>query len=155
MMYEVLHSGVLGGMTWIPLALWGVDETVDRRDWRPLWKVAAASALSFLAGYPAAWIVSCVIIAAYAVESRKWRAAAATCAALAASVLLFMVQLLPAMDARSFMVLNRSTARGLSARAPCCAPTSCQTGSTSIRFMTRATIPVALMCFAVCRRHRL
>lgn len=112
MMYEVLHTGVLGAMTWIPLALWGVDEAVDRRDWRPLWKVAAASALSFLAGYPAAWIVNCVIIAAYAVGSRRWRAAAGTCAALAASVLLFMAQLLPAMDARSFMVLEQKYGSG-------------------------------------------
>ena len=106
-MVQVLHAGVIGAMTWIPLALWGVDEAVDRQSWRPLWKVAAASALSFLAGYPAAWIVSCVIVVAYALGSRKhWRAATGVCVALVASVLLFMAQLLPAMDARAFMVLE-------------------------------------------------
>jgi hypothetical protein len=107
MMYEVLHTGVLGGMTWMPLALWGVDEAVDRGDWRPLWKVAAASALSFLAGYPAVWIVGCVMIFTYALGSRgHWRAAAGVSVALLGSALLFMVQLLPTLDARSFMVLQ-------------------------------------------------
>jgi hypothetical protein len=107
MVYQVLHPGVVGAMTWLPLALWGVDEAVDRRQWRPLWKVAAASALSFLAGYPAAWIVNCVIIVAYALGSRRhWRAATGACVALLASVPLFIVQLLPTMEARSFMVLE-------------------------------------------------
>ena len=82
MMVQVLHTGVIGAMTWIPLALWGVDEAVDRRDWRPLWKVAAASALSFLAGYPAAWMVTCVIAVTYALGSRQhWRAAIGVCLA--------------------------------------------------------------------------
>lgn len=113
MMHQLLHSGVTGAMTWIPLALWGVDEAVERRDWKPLWKVAAASALSFLAGYPACWIVNCVIIAAYALGSRRpWRAAAGVCVALGASVLLFMAQLLPALDARAFMVLEQKYGLG-------------------------------------------
>ena len=107
MLYEVLHFGVVGAMTWMPLALWGVDESVDRRNWRPLWKVAVASALSFLAGYPAAWIVNCVIVVVYALGSpRHWRAALGVCVALLASVPLFLVQLLPALEARSFMVLE-------------------------------------------------
>ena len=113
MVYQLLHTGVVGAMTWIPLALWGVDEAVERRDWRPLWKVAAASALSFLAGYPACWIVNCVLIATYALGSRKpWRAAIGACAALAASVLLFMAQLLPSLDARAFMVLEQKYGPG-------------------------------------------
>jgi hypothetical protein len=113
MMYQVLHPGVIGAMTWLPLALWGVDEAVDRRDWRPLWKVAAASALSFLAGYPASWMVNCVVIAAYALGSRRhWRAAIGACVALGASVLLFMAQLLPALDARAFMVLEQKYGPG-------------------------------------------
>jgi hypothetical protein len=107
MMYQMLHPGVVGAMTWIPLALWGVDEFVERRDWRLLWKVAAASALAFLAGYPAAWMVTCVIVVVYALGSRRhWRAAMGASVALAASALLFMVQLLPAMEARSRMVLE-------------------------------------------------
>jgi hypothetical protein len=113
MVGQVLHTGVIAAMTWMPLALWGVDEAVDRRNWRPLWKVAAASALSFLAGYPAAWIVNCVIIAAYALGSRKpWRAVTGVCVALLASVLLFLAQLLPAMEARAFMVLEQKYGSG-------------------------------------------
>ncbi|MGA2038522.1 MAG: hypothetical protein ABSH42_04530 [Bryobacteraceae bacterium] len=107
MAYEVLHTGVIGAMTWLPLGLWGVDEAVDRREWQPLWKVAAASALSFLAGYPAAWIVNCAIFVFYALGSRlPVRAALGVCLALAASVPLFLVQLLPSTAARSLMVLE-------------------------------------------------
>jgi len=114
---QLLHPGVVGAMTWLPLALWGVDESVERRDWRPLWKVAAASALSFLAGYPAAWIASCVIVVVYALGSRRhWRAGVGAGAALAASVLLFMVQLLPAIEARSLML--REAKYGLGAYGP-------------------------------------
>ncbi|MGA2769276.1 MAG: YfhO family protein [Bryobacteraceae bacterium] len=107
MVSQFWHIGVVCSMTWMPLGLWGIDEAVSRRDWRPLWKVAAASALSFLAGYPAVWIVYCVMVVAYALASRvHWRAAVGVCVALAASVLLFMVQLLPAMEARSRMLLE-------------------------------------------------
>jgi hypothetical protein len=107
MMCQVLHPGVLGAMTWMPLALWGVDEAAGRGDWRPLWKVSLASALSFLAGYPGAWIVSCVLVVTYALGSRRhWRAAAGAVAAILASACLFMVQLLPTLEARSYMVLE-------------------------------------------------
>src|SRR5262249_26242583 len=58
MVWETLHPGVLAAMTWMPLGFWGIDQALEHRDWRYLWKVAAASALSFLAGYPAAWIVN-------------------------------------------------------------------------------------------------
>ena len=107
MLSQFWHLGVVCSMTWLPLGLWGIDEAVGRRDWRPLWKVAAASALSFLAGYPAVWFVYCVMVAVYALASRvHWRAAVGVCVALAASVLLFMAQLLPAMEARSRMQLE-------------------------------------------------
>ena len=113
MAYQVLHTGVIGAMTWMPLGLWGIDEAVDRRDWRPLWKVAAASALSFLAGYPAAWIVNCVIFVVYALGSRSQvRAAMGVCLALVASVPLFVAQLVPSMEARSLMVLEPKYAPG-------------------------------------------
>jgi len=107
MVSQFSHMGVVCSMTWMPLGLWGVDEAVGRHDWRPLWKVAAASALSFTAGYPAAWIVYCVMVVAYALTSRiHWRAAVGVCLALAASMLLLMAQLLPAMEARSRMLLE-------------------------------------------------
>ncbi|HEX8984664.1 MAG TPA: hypothetical protein VF767_04510 [Bryobacteraceae bacterium] len=107
MVYETLHPGVLCAMAWMPLGLWGIDQAAARRDWRPLWKVAAASALSFLAGYPACWIVYAIVAAVYALGSREhWRAAAATCAAIAVSPLLFLAQLLPALEARSMMAVE-------------------------------------------------
>jgi hypothetical protein len=107
MLSQFSHMGVVCSMTWMPLGLWGVDEAVSRRDWRPLWKVAAASAVSSTAGYPAAWIVYCVMVVAYALTSRvHWRAAVGVRVALAASVLLLMAQLLPAMEARSRMALE-------------------------------------------------
>ena len=113
MVYQVLHTGVIGAMTWMPLGLWGIDEAVDRRDWRPLWKVAAASALSFLAGYPAAWFVNCAIFVVYALGSRSHvRAAMGVCLALVASVPLFVAQLVTTMVARSLMVLEPKYAPG-------------------------------------------
>ena len=99
------HLGVVSSMAWMPLGLWGVDEARERRDWRPLWKVALASAMSFLAGYPACWLVFAVMAVVHALSgSERLRVAAGTCAALAASALLFMAALLPALEARSLMV---------------------------------------------------
>jgi hypothetical protein len=107
MMWETLHTGVLCTVTWIPLALWGVDQAVERRDWRPLWKVAAASALSLLAGYPSAWIVVCAVILAYALGSREhWRAFTGAGIAIAASGVLAAVELFPALDAHSVMMIE-------------------------------------------------
>lgn len=106
MMWLLLHPGMLGAMTWLPLAFWGVDDAIRRVNWRPLWKVAAASALAFLAGYPAAWLAGCAIVMTYALASdKRWKAAAGAVLALAASALLIAVQLLPGLDARSFMLL--------------------------------------------------
>jgi len=62
---QLQHFGLVAGYIWIPLALWGVDQAVERRSWRPLWKVAAASALAFLAGYPPTWIVFAVTVGTY------------------------------------------------------------------------------------------
>jgi hypothetical protein len=107
MMYEILHPGAAWAMTWLPLGLCGIDEAVDRRDWRPLWKLAAASALSFLAGYPAASLVCMVIALVYALFSRGHvRAAAGAAIAIGASALLAAMQLLPTLDGRSLMFLE-------------------------------------------------
>jgi hypothetical protein len=56
---QMVHLGVVSGLAWMPLGLWGIDEAVDRLDWRPLWKTALASAMCFLAGYPGSWVVYC------------------------------------------------------------------------------------------------
>ena len=100
MCYQLQHFGLVAAYSWIPLALWGVDQAVELRSWRPLWKVAAASALAFLAGYPPTWVVFAMVVGVYAVAS-EWRGKASlgtiggTIAALVFSMLLCAVQLLP------------------------------------------------------------
>jgi hypothetical protein len=104
MLWQIVHLGVAPALAWMPLGLWGVDEAVERGDWRPLWKTALASALCFLAGYPPSWLAFCCTVFLYGLTSRgHWRAALGVCAAVAASMLLAMVQWLPTLEARSFM----------------------------------------------------
>lgn len=113
MVAQIIHLGAESGLTWMPLALWGIDDAVERRDWRPLWKTAMASAMCFLAGYPPVWVVLCAVTFLYALLSRlHWRAALGTCAAIAASLLLAMIQLLPAFQASSFMVIDEKYGGG-------------------------------------------
>jgi len=113
MISQIVHLGVVTGLAWMPLGLWGIDEAIDRRDWRPLWKTALASAMSFLAGYPASWLVFCATTFLYALASRaRWRAAVGLCAALAASVLLAMAEWLPVLEAKSFMVYGEKYGGG-------------------------------------------
>ena len=104
MLWQIVHLGVAPALAWMPLGLWGIDEAVDRADWRPLWKTALSSALCFLAGYPPSWLAFCTTIFLYALASRApWKAVAGACLAVAASVLLAMVQWLPTLEARSLM----------------------------------------------------
>jgi len=93
---QLQHFGLVGGYTWIPLALWGVDQAVERRSWKPLWKVAAASALCFLAGYPPTWMVFAVMVGVYSIAGAwRWKAALGTIAALVLSLMLCAIQILP------------------------------------------------------------
>jgi hypothetical protein len=99
------HVGTVTGLAWMPLGLWGIDQAVDRRHWRPLWKTAVASAMCFLAGYPATWVVFCATVFLFALLGPgRWRAAAGACAATAVAMLLSAVQLLPALEARGLML---------------------------------------------------
>jgi hypothetical protein len=93
---QLQHFGLVGGYIWIPLALWGIDQAVERRSWKPLWKVALASALSFLAGYPPTWMVFATVAGVYSLAG-AWRlkATAGTVTSLVFSLLLCGVQLLP------------------------------------------------------------
>ena len=93
---QLQHFGLVAGYVWMPLALWGIDQAVERQSWRPLWKVATASALAFLAGYPPTWIVFAVAAGAYALLS-GWRGKAAigTIVALLFSLALCAIQILP------------------------------------------------------------
>lgn len=102
-MHQLLHPGVVGALTWLPLGLWGIDQATRSRDWHPLWKVSAASALSFLAGYPAAWIVNCAAWLLYAAAMRPWWSLWRVPAALGASLALAAAQLAPSLEARSMM----------------------------------------------------
>ena len=114
MVSQIVHPGVVSGLAWMPLGLWGVDEAAERRDWRPLWKTALASALCLLAGYPPTWVVFCATNVLYALAGRgRWRSAAGACAAIAASALLAAVQLLPALEARSQMVYGMRYGSGI------------------------------------------
>ena len=104
MLWQIVHLGVAPALAWMPLGLWGIDEAVERRNWRPLWKTALASALCFLAGYPPSWLAFCSTVFLYGLASREhWRAAVGVCGAVAASMLLAMVQWLPTLEARTFM----------------------------------------------------
>jgi hypothetical protein len=113
MISQIVHLGVITGLTWMPLGLWGIDEAVRRRDWRPLWKTALASALCMLAGYPGSWLVHCATTFVYALTSREsWKAAAGVLIAIASSALLAIVQWLPAAEARSFMLYGHKYGGG-------------------------------------------
>lgn len=104
LLWQIVHLGVATALPWMPLAFWGIDEAVDRRDWRPLWKTTLASAMWFLAGYPPSWASFCVTLFVYALASRaRWRAVVGTGLALAASLVLSMVQLLPTLEAQASM----------------------------------------------------
>ena len=93
---QLQHFGLVAAYSWIPLALWGVDQAVERRSWRPLWKVAAASALCFLAGYPPTWMVFAMAVGVYSLAG-AWRVKASlgTIAALVFSLALCAIQILP------------------------------------------------------------
>ncbi len=93
---QLQHFGLVAGYIWLPLALWGIDQAVERRSWRPMWKVAAASALCFLAGYPPTWMMFAVVAGAYSLAGAwRWKASAGTIASLVFSLLLCAVQILP------------------------------------------------------------
>ena len=101
---QLQHFGMVATYTWIPLGLWGIDQARDRNSWKPLWKVALASALGFLAGYPPTWVVLVVSMVVYAIAgSSRWKITAGVIVSLAASLALAMVQLLPAWEASKLL----------------------------------------------------
>ncbi len=102
LMLQLQHFGLVGSYAWIPLGLWGIDEAHNQRRWQPLWKLAAASAMCFLAGYTPTWFVFAVCAMFYALGYRSWKTIAGTATALGASMLLCLVQLLPALELTAF-----------------------------------------------------
>jgi hypothetical protein len=104
-MQSLQHMGLMGAYAWFPLGFWGIDQVAHTRKYRPLWKVVAASALCFLAGYPPVWVVFAVCIVSYALFSRaSLRVVLGAILSLVASLALVMVQLLPAWEAAALKV---------------------------------------------------
>lgn len=101
MLLQLQHLGLVCCYAWLPLGLWGVDEFIASGHSRQLWKITLASALAFLAGYPPAWVVFAVCILAYAGGSwpLRWGRLPGVAGALAVSLMLSMVELLPAWEA--------------------------------------------------------
>ncbi|HEY6393200.1 MAG TPA: YfhO family protein [Bryobacteraceae bacterium] len=102
MLLQLQHLGLVCGYTWMPIGLWSIDQALASRSWRPLWKLACASALCFLAGYPPMSVVFSVCMLTYAAfGAMRWKAILWTAGALAFSFLIAMVQLLPTWEALS------------------------------------------------------
>jgi hypothetical protein len=100
---QLQHFGLVAAYAWFPLGLWSIDEAVERRSWKPLWKLTLASALAFLAGYPPIWFVFAFVAGVYALAGAwRWRSAAGVGAALLASLALAAVQVLPVREAAQF-----------------------------------------------------
>ncbi len=99
MMLQLQHLGLIIGYAWMPLGLWGIDQAIEERRWRPFWKLILASAMCFLGGYTPTWMVFAVCMLAYA--GWRWKALFGTALALAASLAIAMVQILPTLEAMS------------------------------------------------------
>jgi hypothetical protein len=107
MLLQLQHFGLVCGYTWMPIGLWSIDEAIASRSWRPLWKLACASALCFLAGYPPISVVFCVLMLTYAAfGAMRWKAILWTAGALMFSFLIAMIQLLPAWEAQSLKTVT-------------------------------------------------
>jgi hypothetical protein len=105
MLMQLQHFGLVAGYAWMPLGFAGIDAADRQHTWRPLWRLASASALCFLAGYPSTWVAFSICMLAYAcARKRALRLAAQVVCALAGSLLLAAVQLLPALEASQVKV---------------------------------------------------
>jgi hypothetical protein len=115
MMLQLQHLGLIIGYAWMPLGLWSIDQSLEERRWRPLWKLILASAMCFLGGYTPTWVVFAVCMLAYA--AWRWKALAGVTLALAASLALVMVQILPTLEAMSLKAPEMKYGNGVSAPA--------------------------------------
>ncbi|MEP7353358.1 MAG: YfhO family protein [Acidobacteriota bacterium] len=113
---QLQHFGLVAGYAWFPLGLMSIDQAAQRYSWRPLWKLALASALCLLAGYPPTWFVFIVAVLTYASfkapcvsaeldaeaaqhPTKWWKLPIGAALAIGGSLLLAMVQLLPTWEA--------------------------------------------------------
>ena len=100
LLLQLQHLGLVCGYAWLPVGLWAIDGAIASGRWRPLWKLACASALCFLAGYPPTFVVFCVCMLTYAAfGATRWKAIFWTGTALAFSLAIAMVQVLPSVEA--------------------------------------------------------
>jgi hypothetical protein len=114
LLMELQHFGLIASYAWFPLGLWGIDEASQRRGWRPLWKLAVASAMCFLAGYPPTWFVFAACMGVYALFSPGTiRVALGAVAAIVFSMLLAAVQLFPGLQANSLKVVEPRYGSGI------------------------------------------
>jgi len=117
MLLQLQHLGLVCGYTWMPIGLWSIDEAVASRSWRPLWKLACASALCFFAGYPPISVVFCVFMLTYAAfGAMRWKAILWTAGALVFSFLIAMVQLLPTWEALALKTIVPGYGGGVARR---------------------------------------
>jgi hypothetical protein len=114
MLLQLQHQGLIGGYTWFPLGFLGIDQAAESKTWRPFWKLMAASALCFLAGYPPTWVVFAISMLTYAAFGRSPRIAIlGVVASLAASFGLAMIQLLPTLEATSLKMPEQRYGTGI------------------------------------------
>jgi hypothetical protein len=100
MLLQLQHLGLVCTYAWVPLGFWGIDESITKGAWQPLWKLVIGSAFGFLAGYPPTWVVFAVCMLAYSTFRYPfaWRPIIGTALALALSLFVCMAQLLPALE---------------------------------------------------------
>ncbi len=111
MLLQLQHQGLVTGCAWLPLGLIGIDEAAEERRWQPLWKLAAASALCFLAGYPPTWFVFGVLMLSYA--AARGRVVFGAAAVIAFSLALAAVQAFPAWEANRLKVYEPKYGTGI------------------------------------------
>ena len=115
---QLQHFGIVAGYAWFPFALWGIDQAVEEQRWRPLWKVVAASALVFLAGYPPTWMVFAMIVLLYALFypnrfPSRFALTGAVLVALIVSLGIASIQILPAMQVSEFRTPQQRYGAGM------------------------------------------
>jgi hypothetical protein len=105
MLLQLQHFGLIAGYAWMPFGFAGIDAADEQHSVRRLWKLVAASALCFLAGYPPTWVVFSICMIAYACGRKSaLRCAPLAACALAVSLIVAAVQFLPSWEATQFAV---------------------------------------------------
>lgn len=122
-MLQLQHLGLLCAYAWFPLGLWSIDEASEARSWRPLWKLAVASAMCFLAGYPPAWFVFAILMGVYALcRAGGIKIVFGAALAIGYSLLIAMVQAWPSWEMSSLRTPGVNYGLGSLARPDLWAP---------------------------------